>query len=306
MDQITRKIYNTIFKNSILFLNKGIEEIVKDNSIKFDHNQAIVSCLFIQMTLELGLKAFLVKESGVKTILVNKYHNRNIHSIFNSFNQNTLKTKTYNELKKNLKDNNELTWFTDNHYRHIDKFQLFRNNLVHINLFFKENELKELKHELIYVIVHILIPLLTEISFEFESPTEFYSKHLDNKQHRILISFPPYIKEMERIAKEYTGLAYECPKCYNWTFSPVSKICYCCNLNFIDAAEYINCNVCGAAKSVIFDSLNIKLNNNIINGLCLNCGDKPSVFKCPECDEKITFNSLDELINTCYAKCKNE
>jgi len=306
MDTQTERIYSTVYKNSIIFLKRGIKEIVKNNNERLENEQAIISCLFIQMSIELGLKAFLIKERGIKTILQDRYQEKTIENIFESFNSNTLHTKNYNELKNFIKNSEGLTWFNDEHFAHLDQFQLFRNKLVHLNLYLSEDELFDLKYELIYAIVHIIIPLLSELSFECASPTEFYSEHLDENEYKKLISFPPYIEEMEKIAKKFSGLAYECPECFNWTFSPNSEICYCCNLKFIDAGEYLNCKVCNGLKSVIFDKLNIEINGNTINGLCLKCGDKPMVFKCPECETQITYYGKSELENTCFLGCKNK
>jgi hypothetical protein len=256
------------------------------------------------MSLELGLKAFLIKTSGIKTILNDKYQSRTIDNIFDSFENNTLQTKRYEDLKNHIKEN-QLTWFSDTHFDHLTQFQLFRNKLVHLNLNLQTADLYDLKYESIYAIVHLIVPLLSELSFEFETPSEFFAEHLDDKQYKQLIDFPHYVEEMEKVAKEFTGYAYECPECYKHTYSSESGICYCCNLNFIEAAEYLNCKTCDAIKAVIFDPLNIELNDNIINGLCLNCGDRPNVFKCPDCESKQTFYGKDELIDTCFEGCKN-
>lgn len=303
MDDKTTKIYETIFDNSILFLKRGINEIVISNET-LDREQALVSCLFIQMSLELGLKAFLIKESGIKTILMDNYQNRTIDNIFKSFENNTLQTKRYEDLKTHIKVN-QLTSFEDTHFHHLSRFQLFRNKLVHLNLNLQPPDLDDLKYESIYAIVHLIVPLLSELNFEFETPSEFYAEHLDDNKYKQLITFPYYVEEMEKIAKEYSGYAYECPECYTKTFSPANGICYCCNLNFIDAAESVNCKLCNAENAVIFDPFNIESNDNMINGLCLNCGDKPNVFKCQNCDFKRTFYGINELKDTCFDGCKN-
>jgi hypothetical protein len=303
MDDKTLEIYKAIFNNSILFLKRGIDEII-NSAQELTKEQFVVSCLFIHTSLELGLKAFLVKEKGIKTILKNGHQNQTVDSIFNSFENNDLRTKTYNDLKKLILEN-EITLFGEIHFEHLTRFQKFRNNLVHLNLSFSSTDLQNLKYESIFAIVHLIIPLLSEIDFENETPSEFYAEYLDDHQYKKLISFPHYIEEMEKVAKKFTGYAYECPECYTKTFSPGNGICYCCNLNFIDAAEYVNCKICNAENAVIFDSLNIELNGDMINGLCLNCGDKPNVFKCPHCECKQTFYGKDELKNSCFDGCKN-
>lgn len=302
MNENTKLIYNTVYKNAVLFLKKGIKEIIKHDNAGLKNNQAIFSCLYIQMSIELGLKSFLIKDSGIRTILLNKYENRTEDEIFASFNANTLQTKRFEDLKNFIKKN--YSFFDEAQYNQINKLQLYRNKLVHLNLFLDDNELVILKNELIYTIVHILIPFLTEISFEFETPSEFYQECLNKKQYKKLISFAPYVDEMEKLAKNNDGLAYECPNCFKHTFSPISEICYCCNLKFIDAAGYVDCKQCEAKKSVIYDVLNIEDNNNSINSKCLNCGDKSYVFRCPECEFALTYYFENELENTCFGGCK--
>jgi len=108
---------------------------------------------------------------------------------------------------------------------------------------------------------------------------------------------------MEKLAIENNGTAYYCPECYKKTYSPAINLCYCCNLNYSDAVEYTNCPACDAHNSVIFDPLNIELNNNVMNALCLNCDTKMSVFRCPKCEEVYPFFLEDELDKCNDLKC---
>lgn len=309
MTEQERKIYDTIFKNAVLFLNRGIGEILTHNDRKdspLDGEIGIVSTLFIQMSIELALKAFLIKEQGVRSILLGRYQNKTEEYIFEKFENNTLHTKKYNDLKQILIDNEGLIWFSETDFDHLIQFQQFRNKLVHLNLFLGEADLYDLKYESIYVIVHIIVPLLSEISFEFETPSEFYETHLNKEEYKKLVSFHPYVEEMEKLAKDFTGLNYYCPECYQKTYSPENSLCYCCNLNFDNAAEYTSCIVCKEKKSVIFDPHNIAINNHVINGLCLSCESKIMVHKCPECEMAYSFFSKDELKKCTPEKCYYE
>lgn len=306
MNEQENKIFNTVYNNAILFLKRGIAEILEhndkdDSPLKFE--TGIVCTLFIQMSIELALKAFLVKEKGVKSILEVRYQRKTDMQILSEFENNTLHTKKYNDLKQILINNETLSWFNETSYSHLEQFQQFRNKLVHLNLFLANADLYDLKFELIYVIVHIIVPLLSEISFEFETPSDFYKSHLNKDEFKKLISFPTYIEEMEKLAKDFTGFNYYCPECYQKTYSPENNLCYCCNLNFENAAEYTSCIVCKKKNSVIFDPLNIALNNHIMNGLCLNCGIKLSVHKCPKCETVYSFFDKKELKKCTPEKC---
>jgi hypothetical protein len=45
----------------------------------------------------------------------------------------------------------------------------------------------------------------------------------------------------------------------------------------------IDCDYCKTKRSVIYDNLNIALNNNETKGLCLNCDNDGIIFECPKC-----------------------
>jgi hypothetical protein len=303
MDTLTQKIYDTVYGNAVLFLRRGIKETI--HSKVFDREAGIVSCLFVQMSVELALKAYLIKRDSVYAILDDKMQQKDISAIFAKFEADTLHTKRFQDLKLALVARN-FNWLTDKHIQHFDAFQKRRNKLVHLNLSLDDpQELSDLKLGLIYVVVHVLVPLLAEISFDYQTPSEFYEENLDKKDYLKLIDFLPYIKEMEKLAKEYSLYVYPCPDCHKKTFSTAAEICYCCNLSFVNAGEYTDCKNCDSRHAVLFDHLNIGLHDNIMNGLCLNCEDRPQVFKCPECEATTTFYGKPELNGTCYEGCLN-
>ncbi len=184
---------------------------------------------------------------------------------------------------------------------YINDFQRYRNQAVHFHLGLTNGDLYDLKYDLVYMLVHVIIPTLTEINLEFESPSEFYQNQLDKDDYKTLIKFPPYVSEMKKVAAQHAGLIYNCIECSEKTYSIDNEICYCCNLQFAGFGEYVNCISCMAPKSVIFDHNNIAINDHIMNGLCLNCGDRPSVFKCPTCDIATSFYSKEDLKETCFA-----
>lgn len=298
-------IYKTVYSNAVLYIRRAIKEITSSqNNLDdvFDNETGIISSLFCQMSIELSLKAFLIKETGIKTVIEQRDANKHDSEIWNLFNNNNLHTKSYNDLKGVIIKRKDLIWFQDVHKNYLNKFQTNRNRLVHLNLFLNSRDLSDLKSETIFVIVHILVPLLTDINFDFESPTEFYEKHLTIDDFNKLISYKPYYEEMEKLALYPTGKAYNCPECYKRAYSTENDLCYCCNLNYSDAVEYAICNNCNE-EAVIFDPLNISLNNHRGNGLCLKCENKMEVYKCPECTSSYTFYSINELVRCSPNRC---
>lgn len=312
-----RYLYNTVYDNAIFFLKKGILEITSHNDYKdspLAKECALISCLFIQTSIELSVKAFFIQSQGIKSILKGKYKGKRFQDmteleIFNLFQDNIAQTKGYNDLIKILENNPTLIGFTEDHFGQIRQFQSFRNNLVHFNLSLAEANLYDLKYELIFAIVHLIVPLLTEISYDYETPNDFYIQALgagkphENDIYKKLINFGPYTNAMEEIAKKFTGYAYLCLECGKRTYSPENHKCYSCNLDFEYAAGYVDCPYCKAKKAIVYDINNIALNNNQLNGSCLNCERKPIIFKCIECNEAYAFFNYKELKECKPEKC---
>ena len=108
---------------------------------------------------------------------------------------------------------------------------------------------------------------------------------------------------MQKLASTFTGFNYYCPECNQKAYSPVNNLCYCCNLKYEDAIEYTNCIVCNENESIIFDPLNIAINNHVLNGLCLQCDTKVLVHKCPKCKNTYSFFEKEELTKCTPEKC---
>ena len=47
-------------------------------------------------------------------------------------------------------------------------------------------------------------------------------------------------------------------------------------------------------KMVICDALNIEYNHNMARGLCLNCKEDTTVYKCPKCHRFVNAELFDE------------
>jgi len=303
MDQQTKLIYDTVYGNAVLFLKRAIKELIATPGEYLPPEQAVVACVFIQMAIELGLKAYLIKNKSLSSILTNKHQGQTLQDIFTAFEKGDLKTKRFEDLKNMIIADGEL--FDDVGIGFINDFQRKRNQAVHFHLRLENGDLFDLKYDLVYMLVHVIIPTLTEINLDFESPSEFYANHLDKKDYKTLIKFRPYVMEMEKVAAEHARLVYRCIECEEKAYSVDNEMCYCCNLQYADFGEYVNCPICRAPRSVIFDHNNIAINDHVMNGLCLNCGARPSVFKCPDCDVATAFYGIDELDGTCYAqKCE--
>lgn len=302
MNTEIKQIYDKIYGNAVMFLRRAIKELINKQGDVLEREQAVVSCIFIQMAVELGLKAYLIKTKSLESILQGRHKNQFPQDLYRSFESGDLKTKTFEELKRIIVAEGQL--FDQTQIDYINQFQRYRNQAVHFNLKLESSDLYDLKYELIYVLVRVIIPILTEINMDFESPSEFYQNNLDKEDYKTLVKYRPYVEEMQKVAAKHAFLVYDCIECGERTYSVDNEMCYCCNLQFADFGEYITCTACKAPRSLIFDHLNIKSNNNIMSGLCLNCQERPQVFKCPDCGIAFPFYAKSELEGTCYSKCE--
>jgi len=295
-------IYNRIVSNSKLFLKKAISEILIDGHRSLSHEHAVLSCLYVQMATELAVKAYVIEKEDIRKILMPKFQKKTDAELEVIFQRNGLHTIKFDLLKQHIIKKYPSD-FDNTDRAHFDKFQTFRNKLVHLNLYLDSQELENLKLEMIYVIAQVIVRLISQLDFAYDSPTTFYRETLEGTLYDDLLNFEPYQKELTKVAKTYTGFAYECVECYQRTFSPVNNRCYFCEADLTLATEYLDCFSCSAKKAVVYDPLNIALNGNRINGLCMSCGDRPMVYKCPECNQVKAYYDIKELAGTCYDGC---
>lgn len=98
-----------------------------------------------------------------------------------------------------------------------------------------------------------------------------------------------YFAELKKFLYDEYSEIYMCPFCSCKTLTPDKK-CLACLYSFNDkiAFGYVRCGYCGK-ESVIYDALNISNNNNMIRGLCLNCDNDTTVYKCPKCNNSVNL-----------------
>lgn len=297
MNKIEKEIYETLYKNALIFLKDGIERLVsKDDkstdSIEYD--LLILTCTSIQISMELAVKALIVKKRGLKYILNKSHQNQSFDEIYELFKENKIKTQEFDNSKNFVKSENLVSDFNKDDFKIISDFQNLRNGFVHFSYNILVGDFYDLKYDIINYFIHTLTKILSEDL----KPSEFYDYKLGKKYKKLLLSYPPYISAMTRLAHRNSEKVFKCIICNNHTYSKEEDYCYCCNF-YGDSHEFVDCDYCKEENSIIFDYLNIKFNNNEAKGLCLNCGKDWVIFKCPKCDSSHNIETaLDE-------KCTN-
>lgn len=295
---IQDEIVNSAVKNSITFLRKAIDEITLHDDTSdapISVEIAIISISFIQMSFELILVAHAIKSHGLRSILLKRDAQKSDAEIEALFMSQKLGTQRFGDIKNNLDIFGNI--ITKESLHLVKNFQNIRNKLIHLCYIFDDNELYDIKYEIIYYIVHVIVPIFCHGDDIITSSIAIESV-VGSASYNKLVSFRPYVEKMEELARISSHDVFACFYCGHRSFAVEAEVCFVCN-HMYDDFERADCGRCGARHSVLFDSLNILINHNMMRGVCLSCGEDDVVFKCPKCG---ISHCLEASIgkDTCY------
>lgn len=285
-----KEAFEQLYNNSTLFLKDGIERLVnKDdgNDDYIEHDLLTLTCTSFQISLELAIKSLIIEREGIRMVIEKKQQNLTDNDIEILFRNNGLKTLDFDAQKNFIKSRNFIDDLTKNDFKIIDEFQTYRNKIVHFSYKFCNEDLFDLKYDIIYYLIRIIIKVLQPKKHQDQKPSEFFQYILGKELYLKLIHYSPYIQAMRTLANENSLKVFNCLDCNQRTYSQDEDYCYCCNFSG-EFYNMINCDSCNEKKSVIYDNLNIHLNQNEARGLCLNCGNDVIVYQCPKCES--TYN----------------
>ncbi len=280
---VESEVYEAVKNNALIFLNRGLKELASHNDFEdapLDIELVTISVSLLQISFELALNAYSIEKLGLRTILWKKDSELSNAEIYELFQSNELETKSFNKLLDELQLRTNI--FNEDALHHIKLFQKIRNKLVHLRCNLYEDDRYDLKYELIYFISHVLVWLISTTDELFTS-SQILEQYIDYESYKKLISFQPYIDEMEKVARQESKNVYKCFYCEQNTFAAKMELCYTCNYDFSDQL-FADCGMCDEKGSVIYDHLNIDINNNEARGLCLNCDEDDIYYKCSECE----------------------
>ena len=279
-------------KNAIIFLNEAVRFI--NLGIK-ERKNMVLAIVNIQLAVELSMKASIVAFYGIRRVLIDKQAKMTDFEIEQLFRENKLKVREYDSLKNFLKSNDkdeERYKFEKIQYKYMERFQNYRNQILHSSYFFSDKECEEMEKDLLYVLMHIIGVLMSDRTDD--EYREFVQEYLDYNEYSKLMKNPIYNRELQVFLERYYDKLYTCPYCGTKTVTP-NRYCARCLTNFNVSNEiyaFVKCGYCGE-EMVICDAANIECNNNMIRGLCLNCGEDTVVYKCPECDGFVNAELFD-------------
>lgn len=120
----------------------------------------------------------------------------------------------------------------------------------------------------------------------WSTPMDILGMHLSSETMRRLRDNRRFMADLCDFAMDaYDSDVYVCTSCgaeamFLDVYDGFSK-CVSCGECF--TASYTDCAVCGSENSVIYDGLNIDINQNILPGYCCKCRKHPKVYRCPTC-----------------------
>jgi len=289
---VDQYITEKIFGNSIIFLNLTIDEIINPNFDINNTNDITKVCVMIQTAVELAMKYAIAYNAGqynIKGILEQKYTNLNDMELYDSFLNNELKVREFEQLKNCIKSRGNYQFSKNEELKYLSKFQNYRNKILHLNYNFSEEELNNIKGDFIYIIINIVIPLLYEghskESIENLSPNDFLKIYVGSEKYIKLYSIIEYknvVKNLaQKLKEKLKSNVVSCPRCSEHSWLVVLQKCILCGYEN-NGFDYLNCIKCDN-KTVGYDENNIEYNNNKLIGNCFNCNQKYAVVKCEDC-----------------------
>lgn len=184
----------------------------------------------------------------------------------------------------------------------MERFQLYRNKLVHFCYEFSIEENLQMEKDIIHVLVYILGILLSdEAGLENRN---YMQDYIDMDEYKKLIENPQYFAALTDLIDFEYGDPYYCPMCSKKLLTPDKK-CLGCLLSFGNDVffGYVECQNCHE-DMVIYDKLNMKNNPTGMNGVCLYCLKHTKVYQWPTC--RSVFNLADSNYKCKPGYCEEE
>lgn len=277
------KIHNAIYENSFVFFRDFIDKLTGQDNGAVDHiskELVILTVSSLQISMELAVKARVIQRTGLRNILDSAAHAKTDDELYALFAKNKLKTLSFEKIKQFAKAHGVLDFIADEDFDTVAEFQNYRNGIVHLSFNFHEGDYFDLKYDIVFFVTNILVHVL---SGGDDRPNEFLRNELGEHHFHRLTNYIPFVVAMENLARTLSRKTYFCIICNKKSYAKDAEYCYVCGFDGELGGEFIDCISCREEKAVIFDHLNISLNDNIANGQCLNCQFNTLVYKCPSC-----------------------
>lgn len=285
MTKFEKHVVQSLTHNATLFMKEAIRHILSQSGEwrqDLSTDDFILAVSNLQIAMEISLKAFLVRNHGIMSVVhpKNKRNSPSEADIQRLYYERKLNVQDFEALK-NMLLNEGVSDLKKDDLAIISEFQTLRNKLLHMTCDVMEEDLKGAADRMLAYCIHIVMYLLYD-KFQKQTPNEFFVENLGWDFYDKLQKCKQYPDLIEETCKLRGEIMWECPMCLKRTFSPDNRYCYCCNYELQDL-HLTYCLNCGESRSVVYHHSPFVNQANTYSGLCLNCGAHPAVYECPDC-----------------------
>ncbi|MBQ8180390.1 MAG: hypothetical protein IJ010_00200 [Ruminococcus sp.] len=292
--ELQDRIYTDLFRNAVVFVNDSIAHFNRGIN---SYDNRILAVIELQMALEIAIKSCIIKDYGIRVIFEKVAPDCSDEQLFEDYKNNRLRVREFDGLKNYLKGKREYSEKLSEEFVYMEKFQNYRNKLVHFNYNFSDEQLKQLETDYIRVLVHILHVLMSS-DVSDEEYREYMYEHIEMEEYKKLLSNRRFnIALYEKLEDEYSEM-YFCPICSRRLVTPYMRCLGCLgdlgitlDMNDDPSFGFVECQYCGT-NTVVYDKANIDINTTL-RGLCLRCEEDTTVYKCPKCGSVTNLEAFD-------------
>ena len=272
-NQLKKRLKGT-FKR---YITHAIEHALSETPTENDVIQVIVN---MQASLELLSKLFILQYEGWKSIVKNEYHNKSESEIISAIKNGTIKTTPYGKNKDFISQ--EIYLNEDDKYL-LSSFQDHRNQVMHLGVI---NPSRDILNESIWFIVRIINQLNWQDTLPMKA--QYLANSLESllgeKLYKRLMSNSCYVDEAIDRAYELAPRDVKyCLQCGEeaWILNDNDyRVCLVCGYRGDENTfGFTDCPLCNSEGTVVFDALNIDINEHI-NGKCCSCRKLVPVSQC--------------------------
>ena len=281
MNLIEQQLSDRLTATFKQYIRHAIKHALNEKESENDILQVIVN---LQASLELLSKFYVLQREGWQGIVDTRFHNKPESEVLLAINNGTLKTTPY---WKNKEFISEEIYLNDDDKDLLDNFQNHRNQVMHLGVI---NPSRDILYESIWLVVRIINQLnwhkMIPMNKQYMSNT--MEILLGSTLYNKLITNSCYVEEsIDRANELYDDIKF-CIQCGNdsWALDEEDEYRNCLVCGYrgnVDAFGFIDCPECQAKGALVYDPLNIGLNERL-DGKCCACKKIIPVSQCPECE----------------------
>lgn len=299
MTNFEEKIYKKLKHNAAVFLSEGVTKLIDKNGAwtdVIDEDSLIVACGMIQTSLELALKAHLIKESGFATIVDISKSGTTEREWDQAFKDNKIWIKEFDRLLGAYRKTGDSYFSTKisphdaKEYPTIEHFQNYRNKIFHFAANIEPESLASEKRKLLAYAIRVVMYLLFD-RYKDQTPDMYFEELLGWDFYDKLSKCPDFGPAMQKMASASCKNPWYCPICGWKTFDHELSYCYCCQFSIEPTFLHTtDCPSCATKNSLVYDYNAPYIQYpNVYSGYCMACDSHHEVFECPTCGRSRIF-----------------